>query len=131
MKTTQIAIDFDGTIADNLFPDIGKEVPFASFWIRRFKEAGATLILLTMRSDQYLENAINFCKNLDIEFDFVNENPQSWTTSNKVYANIYIDDHGIGCPLKENRRYNGKPYVDWEKIGPMVMQIIKERKNES
>ncbi len=46
-----IAVDFDGTIVDHQFPEIGKAVPGAFDWLKRFKEAGATLILWTMRSD--------------------------------------------------------------------------------
>ena len=46
-----IAIDFDGTIVDHRFPEIGKPVPGAFEWMKKFKEAGAKLILWTMRSD--------------------------------------------------------------------------------
>ena len=46
-----IAVDFDGTIVDHVFPEIGAAVPGAFKWLKRFKEAGATLILWTMRSD--------------------------------------------------------------------------------
>jgi len=46
-----ICIDFDGTIVDHRFPEIGPPVPGAVEWMLRFQEAGAKLILFTMRSD--------------------------------------------------------------------------------
>ena len=35
----------------------------------------------------------------------------TWTTSPKVYAQIYIDDAALGCPT--NYDGTGRPYVDW------------------
>ena len=46
----------------------------------------------------------------------INENPdqKNWSTAKKVYANLYIDDAALGCPLL----YSGsdRPYVDWLKV---------------
>lgn len=127
-----IAIDFDGTIADHVFPEVGEPVPGAIEWIKKFKAAGAILILWTIRSDGHkhgdvLTAALEFCQSQGIKFDLINENPQSWTTSNKAYAHVYIDDTAFGCPLRENPRQGGKPIVDWEKVGPAVLEKIQER----
>lgn len=127
-----IAVDFDGTIVDHQFPDIGPPVPGSLEWLRRFKEAGAILILWTMRSDlqdcgDVLSAAIDFCKKNGVEFDFANEHPQDWTTSPKAYAHVYIDDAALGCPLKVNPRSDGRPFVDWSIVGPKVMGMIQER----
>jgi len=46
-----ICIDFDGTIVEHRFPDVGSPVPGALEWMIEFQEAGAKLILFTMRSD--------------------------------------------------------------------------------
>ena len=125
---TYIAIDFDGTVSDHMFPDVGRPVPGAVEWIKKFKEAGAKLILWTMRSDgpegDYLQDAVKFCEENGLEFDFFNENPQSWTTSPKVYAHYYIDDAAFGCPLKENPRMGGRPYVDWDVVGPDIYGLL-------
>lgn len=126
-----IAIDFDGTLVDHRFPDIGDEVPGAFDWLKRFQEAGARLILWTMRSDgrehgDVLSSAVEFCRARGIEFWAVNGNPQqsSWTQSPKCYAHAYIDDAAIGCPLRELPRSGAKPAVDWDKIGPIVLAMI-------
>ena len=124
-----IAIDFDGTIVDHRFPEIGRPVPGAFTWIKRFKDAGATLILWTMRSDSSaygdtLSDAVKFCRKNGVEFDLVNSNPQDWTSSPKVLAHAYIDDAAIGCPLRSNPRMGGRPFVDWDIVGPTVMKLF-------
>lgn len=124
-----IAIDFDGTLVDHRYPDIGAEVPYAFDYLKQFKEKGAKLILLTMRSGDSLDQAVEFCKSKGIEFDHINCNPSqdSWTTSRKVYANLYIDDAALGCPLKDSPRYGSRPMVDWSIIGPMVLEILNKK----
>jgi hypothetical protein len=128
-----IAIDFDGTIVDHVFPDIGKPVPGAFEWMKQFQEAGAKLILFTMRSDgevygNVLTQAVEFCRSNGIEFFGINKNPEqnSWTDSPKAYAHIYIDDAAFGCPLKENPRMSGRSYVDWDIVGKEVLKIIQK-----
>lgn len=127
--TTIIAIDFDGTIVDHRYPDIGAAVPGAISYLKQFQEAGAKLILWTMRSGQTLHEAIAYCKGNGVEFWGINENPdqKEWTESPKAYAQIYIDDAAFGCPLRENPRAGGRPYVDWDIVGPKVLEIINIR----
>ncbi len=129
----KIAVDFDGTVVDHCFPDIGKPVPGAFVWLNTFWEAGAKLILWTMRSDGehlHLSNAVAFCLAHKIEFYGINRDPDqdSWSSSPKAYAHVYIDDAAVGCPLRDNPRANGRPMVDWEVVGPMVMQRIEAHK---
>lgn len=137
-----IAIDFDGTIVDHRFPDIGMPVPGAFDWMRRFQECGARLILWTMRSDMrsdgvspeknkadrdYLGEAVAFCRSHGIEFWGINQNPEqaSWTQSPKVYAHIYIDDAAHGTPLREMPRSGSRLAVDWDEVGPSVMSQLE------
>ena len=112
-----IAVDFDGTIVDHKFPEIGDGCPGALMCLRQWKAMGIKLILWTMRDKDYLEDAVRWCKERGLEFDAVNEgiDDSEWTTSNKAYANVYIDDMAIGCPMVDSRRM-----VDWSKVGPMV-----------
>ena len=88
-----IAIDFDGTIVEHQFADIGRAVPGAFEWMKRWQEAGAKLILWTMRSDgrtgegkengPVLTQAVQFCRDNGLEFFAVNGNPtqSAWTNS--------------------------------------------------
>jgi hypothetical protein len=125
-----IAIDFDGTIVKHRYPEIGEPLAGAFEWIPKFKTAGATLILWTMRSDtaegKRLTAALDFCRDNGLEFEHANENPQSWTTSPKAYADLYIDDSAFGCPLLLDKG-SKRPYVDWNRVGPRVLELIRER----
>jgi hypothetical protein len=129
-----IAVDFDGTIADHAYPDIGKPVPGAFKWLKAFRKKGAQLILWTMRSDgqesgDVLAQAVEFCREHGVEFWGVNQNPrQEWSKSPKAYAHVYIDDAAFGCPLIENKRMGGRPMVDWDVVGPAVMAMIEAHK---
>lgn len=104
-----IAIDFDGTIAEDRFPDVGKMVPQAVDTMLKFKQDGHKLILWTCRTDlperKYLTEAVEFCRNYGIEFDAVNDNlPDSpfmnLANCRKVFADYYIDDKSM-FPLWE------------------------------
>lgn len=138
-----LAIDFDGTLAEHEFPDIGREVPGAFDWLKKFQAAGAKLILWTMRSDgrtadgskengPVLTEAVEWCRERGVEFWGVNGNPgqSSWTQSPKAYAHLYIDDAAFGCPLVESKKAGNRPHVDWSKVGPAVMEML-ERKGAS
>ena len=131
-----LGIDFDGTLADHCFPDLGEPVPGAFFWLRKLQEHGAKLILWTMRSDgrtgagrengPVLTEAVEFCRRNGIEFWAVNENPtqKAWTQSPKAYCHYYVDDANAGCPLRENPRMGGRPYVDWDVVGPWLLERL-------
>lgn len=133
------AIDFDGTLAEHRFPDIGQEVPGAFSTLKKLQEAGHKLILWTMRSDlhapesigpegkpadqAFLANAVEWCKQRGIEFWGINENPdQNWTASPKAYANHYIDDMAVGCPLMPASE-SDRPMVDWEKVEEQLIAV--------
>lgn len=132
-----VAVDFDGTIVEHEYPDVGKPVPGAIEWMRRWQDAGAKLILWTMR-DRWnqvegrdcLREAVDYCKQAGVEFHGVNRNPeqQSWTGSPKVYANIYVDDAAFGCPLIESMQAGKRPFVNWEQVGPAVLYKINHAK---
>jgi len=123
MNKRIVAVDFDGTIVEHKYPSIGKELPGAIDTLKELISNGHKLILLTMRSDNYLDQAIQFLKDRGIEFWAINSNPDQihWTNSNKVYANLYIDDTALGCPLIEPD--DERPHVDWKK----VRKILKEK----
>jgi hypothetical protein len=91
---------------------------------------GYKLILYTMRSGEYLREAVDYLAAEGIELWAVNENPAQryWTDSPKVYAHIYIDDAALGCPLVEVE--NDRPVVDWLAIARHfeLIELIAETK---
>lgn len=131
MNRLRIAVDFDGTIVEHMFPAIGKPNPGAIDWLIRFADLGCELILWTMRSDNgdndYLTQAVKHCKDRGLFFDAVNAgiSDRTWTTSPKAYANLYIDDAAFGCPLMSIGE--GRPMVDWSIVGPAVMNDLLDQ----
>ena len=111
-----IAIDFDGTICQNEYPDIGDPMPLAIESIKKLKERGHDLILWTCRQGDLLDNAVRWCEEHGIPFDLVNEHEPNnlkafdGVAGNKVFANIYIDDRNLGG------------FPGWE----LAMELIKD-----
>ena len=69
--------------------------------------------------DDTLQDAIDWFKKNGISLWGINENPKQkeWTSSPKVYANIYIDDAALGTPLKyDEDDTSSRPYVDWNRM---------------
>lgn len=108
------AIDFDGTVVTHEYPKIGKDVGAVPV-LKELIKNGHKLILYTMRSDELLDDAVDWFEKNDIELYGVNENPsqKEWTNSPKVYAHIYIDDAALGCPIIKTEK---RAYVDWPTI---------------
>ena len=92
-----IAVDFDGTLVDDQYPNIGAiNIPLAKALLE-LKKLGHKIVLWTCRSGEQLKSAVEFCEFNGIIFDSVNKNipevlkiyPED---TRKVYADIYIDD---------------------------------------
>lgn len=92
-----IAVDFDGTLCENKWPGIGETKWETVQALIAARAAGARLILWTNRVGARLTEAVEWCRNRELEFDAVNENlPEIKaafvTDCRKVYADIYLDD---------------------------------------
>jgi hypothetical protein len=111
-----IGIDFDGTCVKHAYPNIGDDIGAVPV-LKEFIRQGHKLILISMRSGELLDNAVQWLKERGIELYGVNHNPDqdSWTESPKIYAQLYIDDAGLGCPTNFDQR-TGRTYVDWKVI---------------
>ena len=96
-----IAIDFDGTIVTEAYPDIGQEIAGAIDSIKRIQELGAECVLWTCRSDQHLEDAVLWLSDRGVDLRYKNENTKEqmdyWKTNpRKIAADIYVDDRAVG-----------------------------------
>jgi len=112
-----IAVDFDGTIVEHRFPDMGKAIPNAIEVLKKLKADGHTLILWTYRSGEELKRAVKYCKRNGFEFYAVNNNSADedfdCTYSRKIYADLYIDDRNLlGIP-------------DWDTIYKLVNEKVE------
>ena len=98
-----IAVDFDGTIVEHKYPQIGKEIPFAITTLKKLQAEQHQLILWTVREGDLLADAVEFCRKRGLEFYAVNANypeeqPQATPSSpcRKLRADLYIDDCNVG-----------------------------------
>jgi HK97 family phage prohead protease len=96
------AIDFDGTLATGGYPDVTKAKPIEEMvkHVKKLKADKHKLILWTNRTGDKLEDAVDFCKDQEIELDAVNENlpemiEKYGSDPRKIYADKYIDDKAI------------------------------------
>lgn len=121
-----IAVDFDGTIVDHEYPEIGKEKLFAFQTLKELQKQNHQLILWTYRAGKELEAAVEFCRENGVEFYAVNKNyPEEEfdeeTMSRKINADVFIDDRNVGG------------FLGWSKIwqelnGGNLMSPDEERK---
>lgn len=98
-----IAVDFDGTLVENRYPEIGKPIMFAFETLKKLQQEGHQLILWTYRSGTKLEEAVEFCEKKGITFYAVNksypEEVYEEGISRKILADLFIDDRNInGLP---------------------------------
>lgn len=122
-----ICVDFDGTCVTHDFPFIGKDIGAVPV-LKRLIRNGHKLILWTMRNNgdripNVLSDAVNWFRENDIPLFGININPeQHWSSSPKAYAQVYVDDAALGCPLIMNKDFHSQPYVDWKKVEEMLLQ---------
>ena len=111
-----IAVDFDGTLVENRYPEIGQEIPFAVDTLKMLIRDHHRLILWTCREGQLLDDAVGWCRERGVEFYAVNRDYPEETPDNnpqfsrKLKADLFIDDRNLG----------GLP--DWGTIYRMIKQ---------
>ena len=118
-----IAVDFDGTVVENRYPAIGRELPFATETLRMLAREGHRLVLWTCREGQLLDEAVAWCRERGVEFwavnrDYPEETQQTnphWTR--KLKADLFIDDRQVG----------GLP--DWGVIYEMATQKSQNQRS--
>lgn len=97
----KIAVDFDGTLVEHKYPEIGRDIPFAMQTLRQLQSDGHLLILFSVREGDLLNEAVDYCRSKGVEFYAVNASspddiPSSRRTTRKIDADVFIDDHNLG-----------------------------------
>ncbi len=111
-----IAIDFDGTIVDHIFPDIGDIKPNAKEVINRLFDEDHYIIIWTCRYEPNDVRAMmEYLAVQGIKYHALNQNCPNldFSPRPKIYADVYIDDRNLGG-IPEN----------WE----VIYQIINKTK---
>ena len=113
-----IAVDFDGTIVEHRYPQIGEEIPFAIETLKMLIKDKHRLILWSVREGELLDEAVEWCRQRGVEFYAVNrdypeeEKEKNNHFSRKLKADLFIDDRNVG----------GLP--DWGEIYRMVTENV-------
>lgn len=99
-----IAVDFDGILCENRFPEIGAPNYEVISLVQQLIDKGHEVILWTTRNGEELVNAVDWCGKYGLHFTNVNgpavSNREEYrdrypTESRKIYADVYIDDHNL------------------------------------
>ncbi len=120
-----IAVDFDGTLVSDKWPEIGKPHKELIELLKALRQNhGVKIVLWTCRDFQdgrdYLEEAVEFCQNLGLEFDAINENIRevqelTGEDTRKVYADLYLDDKAINV-VSSPLYWVEKVGVSWKEL---------------
>ena len=117
-----IAVDFDGTVVTHAYPHVGNDIGAVPV-LRELVDNGCRLILYTLRSGRLLDDAVAWFARHDIPLYAVNENPlqNEWSQSPKVFADLYIDDSALGCPIKFEDGVK-RPFVNWIRVRRQLVE---------
>lgn len=94
-----ISVDFDRTLSNTInYPECGEPIEEVCDYIRDAHGRGATIILNTLRENEYLDLAKEWCREHNVPIDYWNENVperiKEWGCNpRKISADEYIDDH--------------------------------------
>ncbi|MDB9780562.1 hydrolase [Flavobacteriaceae bacterium] len=117
-----IAIDFDGTIVEDAYPNIGKPMIFAFETMKKLQSEGHRLILWTYRTEKKLQEAVDFCKQQGLEFYAINksypEEEFDGKISRKINATFFVDDRNIGG------------FIGWTAIHKLLLNYEPEIKKK-
>lgn len=105
----KIAIDFDGTIVEHRYPEIGRERPMAIATLLQLQREGHQLILWSVRRGKLLQDAVEWCAERGLKFYAINaNNPEDTLALNaasrepatepcqKITVDLYVDDRNVG-----------------------------------
>ena len=138
-----IAVDFDGTLCENKWPDIGVANTKLIKYLINEQKKGSKIILWTCKVGDKLDSAIEWCKKYDLYFDAVNENlkesvEEFGNESRKIFAHEYIDDRatnsGFCLPYMKKTMEYEKDAINAAKdlrYGKDVIESIKNAKSDS
>lgn len=134
--TRTIAIDFDGCLCEDAWPDIGEpywEVIHAAI---REQVDGASLILWTCRTGHLLSEAIEACEGWGLTFDAVNANlPERLeyygTESRKISADEYWDDRAMHMPESLNAPLTLDELREMELFEWLWVEVVKPTERQA
>lgn len=100
LKSLYLAVDFDGTLVTEAYPDIGKLLPDAKKYVNQLYDDGHYIIIWTCRDGEFTTKVEQFLFESGVKFHKINDNGPLkilgfGTNCRKVSADIYIDDKSV------------------------------------
>lgn len=94
------AVDFDGTLCEDAWPEIGAPKQKIIDTCIRLRQAGHKLIFWSCREGDMAIKAVAWCAQFGLYFDAINANlperiAQYGTDPRKIGADFYIDDKNV------------------------------------
>jgi len=130
-----IYLDFDGTVVEHAYPEIGAANPHALRVIGKLQTSGHHIILNTYRADLNdgsLEEALAYLHESN-EIEPILENlplkvhPPKFNLDEAILKNVlFIDDISEGTPMRPNKTLAYGIMVDWIELERLLIntQII-------
>lgn len=125
-----IAVDFDGILCEDKFPEIGKPNYEVISFVREMIDRGHEVILWTSRADGRLVEATQWCEDRGLHFCAVNDNAPSNKEkyeelhpngTRKVYADFYLDDKSV-----EFARRSIYGYKQWNGVQGAIRGLLDD-----
>jgi hypothetical protein len=101
IKSLVLAVDFDGTVVEDRYPEIGRPLPFAIETLKQLHQDGHRLVLWTYRHGRPLREAVDFMEGhgvplYAVNMSFPGEEADLKGYSRKIHADLFIDDRNVG-----------------------------------
>ena len=90
-------VDFDGTVVEHKFPEIGEELPDAIRTMIDLQAAGHQIIIWTCRCGYEISTMLKWLNDREFRPDAVNTNLRHTPgfAVPKIYVDIYFDDRSF------------------------------------
>lgn len=131
MNPRNIFLDFDGTVVEHAYPQIGNSNPLALEVIKKLQDNGHLLILNTMRvhfDDGSLQASLDYLNKHPavsgikiIRYTSSKIHPKPWHKEKlKLADDIFIDDLALDVPLIDTREHG--PMVNWKEVEKQLIE---------
>lgn len=118
-----VGLDIDSTVITHCYPGMdGKDIGAIPWLLHCEHKFKVKYLIHSMRSGESAEIAKAWLETKGLTIHGINKQPgqEKWTDSPKCYAHLYVDDRGVGTPLRNDG------CIDWQRFGPMVCSAVEK-----
>jgi hypothetical protein len=114
-----LAIDLDNTTLWDKSPELGNPIDGITLQLEALRAAGWKIVIWTVRDEP--EKIAEKLKAKGVPYDYINDHPWNFSSSRKIYADVYLDDRGMNFD-GDTKGLAEKimKFVPWTKRNPMT-----------